>query len=97
LCLHLRLHIIVLVIWLIAPVTVGNRYPGVDDPMAVLERYVDEKKLRFVDLFFQMDRDRSGSLEVAEVERAIRLMDLDLNHVQLSELMTRMDLDGDGQ
>lgn len=74
----------------------SKMYPGVDDPMAVLERYVDANKLRFVDLFFQMDRDRSGSLETEEVESAIKLMDLDLSHLQLTELMTRMDLDGDG-
>ena len=74
----------------------SKMYPDTDDPMAVLERYVDANKLRFVDLFFQMDRDRSGTLSVEEVQESITLLGLELSELQTQELMTRMDMDGDG-
>ena len=95
-------------------------YPGMQDPMEVVERYVDEKRLRLVDLFmqvlgmrlcfrvgwvlsllacggfWQMDKDRDGFITDEEVTHAVDVLGLQLNRVQVSELMNRMDLDGDG-
>lgn len=65
--------------------------------MEVLEEYVEDNQLRMVDLFFEMDKDRSGTVTREEVEHAIDALDLDLNEEQTEELMDRMDLDGDGE
>eukprot|EP00051_Salpingoeca_urceolata_P014000 m.177370 g.177370 ORF g.177370 m.177370 type:complete len:735 (+) comp17963_c1_seq2:410-2614(+) len=72
-------------------------YPDLADPMAVLEDYVAEHRLRLVDLFFSMDKNRDGTITEEEIIHAIDEFDLDLNEVQLEALIERMDVDGDGE
>eukprot|EP00050_Salpingoeca_kvevrii_P019490 m.86581 g.86581 ORF g.86581 m.86581 type:complete len:654 (-) comp8437_c0_seq3:528-2489(-) len=67
----------------------GAKYPGLKDPMAVLENYVEENRLRMVDLFFAMDKNRDGELQREEIEHAVVALSLPLNEVQLEELMDR--------
>jgi hypothetical protein len=47
-------------------------------------------------VFQQLDSDSSGSLDVREVRRALRALDLGAS-VDIDALMTKMDTDGDGQ
>ena len=49
----------------------SKAYPDMEDPMAILEEYVDEKRLRLVDLFFAIDKDRSGGISFSEVIHAV--------------------------
>lgn len=65
--------------------------------MQVLEDFVQSNSLRLVDLFFEIDKDRSGFVTMEEAKMAIATLNLDLNEIQLNELMFRLDLDGDGQ
>jgi len=76
----------------------AESHPDVPDPMLALERYVYQNRLRLVDFFFSIDKDRSGAVSWAELEQAVMVLDgLDLSEEQMDELMDRLDGDGDGE
>ncbi|EDQ86520.1 uncharacterized protein MONBRDRAFT_33789 [Monosiga brevicollis MX1] len=77
--------------------TFGLLYPNMNDPMAILETYVRKHRMRLVDLFAQIDKDKSGTLTVREVTEACTELRIPLNAVQQEELMFRLDIDGDGE
>lgn len=70
-------------------------HPTVSDPMGILEEFVAFRKWRLIDLFYQMDRDRSGQITIEELEEACEELEIPLSQVQLEELIFRLDLDGD--
>eukprot|EP00039_Didymoeca_costata_P033526 m.42802 g.42802 ORF g.42802 m.42802 type:complete len:616 (+) comp9912_c0_seq3:85-1932(+) len=74
----------------------AQRFPDIPDPMEVLEDYVFEMNLRLVDLFFAIDKDRSGGVTEDELLHACSALGLDLSEEQQIELMARMDTDNDG-
>lgn len=74
----------------------SEMYPDLPDPMGVLEDYVSDMQLRLVDLFFAIDKDRSGGVTAMELSSACQSLGLNLDDVQKQELMLRMDSDGDG-
>jgi hypothetical protein len=70
-------------------------HPTVSDPMGILEEFVAFRKWRFVDLFYQMDRDRSGQISSDELTVSVEELGIPLTPLQLDELIFRLDLDGD--
>eukprot|EP00056_Hartaetosiga_gracilis_P012465 m.199036 g.199036 ORF g.199036 m.199036 type:complete len:164 (-) comp13693_c1_seq3:1971-2462(-) len=80
-----------------AATTFRSMYPTLNDPMAILDSYCIQNKLRLVDLFFQIDKDRSGKISVDELVGSIEELGLPINGIQAEELVFRMDLDGDGE
>ena len=74
----------------------SEMYPDMPDPMEVLEEYVSDMQLRLVDLFFAIDKDRSGGVTASELATACKSLGLDMGPEQKEELMLRMDSDGDG-
>eukprot|EP00045_Choanoeca_perplexa_P014400 m.169263 g.169263 ORF g.169263 m.169263 type:complete len:738 (+) comp16667_c2_seq1:114-2327(+) len=77
--------------------TFGLLYPSTNDPMEILETYVSHHKLRLVDLFHRIDKDRDGVVTTEEIAQACTELGIPLNAVQMDELIFRLDLDGDGQ
>lgn len=66
--------------------------------MLALERYVFMNRLRLVDFFFSIDKDRSGGVTWDEFAQAVEVLDgLDLSHEQMEELYERLDIDDDGE
>ena len=61
----------------------ASRYPNLPDPMQVLEDFVNSKQLRLVDLFFVIDKDRSGGVEQRELQGACRTLGINLNEIQV--------------
>jgi Ran GTPase-activating protein (RanGAP) involved in mRNA processing and transport len=74
----------------------ADMHPDLPDPMGVLEDYVSDMQLRLVDLFFAIDKDRSGGVSKSELGAACLALGLPLDDDQKEELMHRMDTDGDG-
>ena len=72
-------------------------HPGVPDPMLVLENFAHDNHLRFVDVFLQFDRDKSGGIGPDELVWAVEHLGVELNQIQQDELMDRLDIHGDGQ
>eukprot|EP00040_Diaphanoeca_grandis_P006621 m.38036 g.38036 ORF g.38036 m.38036 type:complete len:613 (-) comp17820_c1_seq1:84-1922(-) len=72
-------------------------HPDLDDPMLALESYVYNNRLRLVDLFTTIDKDRSGTVTTHEIRHAVTSLEgLALNEEQQDELMARLDYDGNG-
>ncbi|EGD72111.1 hypothetical protein PTSG_11549 [Salpingoeca rosetta] len=80
-----------------ASTTFRSMYPELDDPMEVLDDYVLDNNLRLTDLFFRIDKDRSGKISVDEMVHAVAELGLRLNEIQAEEMVFRLDLDGDGE
>lgn len=70
--------------------------PTVTDPMGILEEYVALRRWRLVDLFCQLDRQRTGQVSVDDLAAAVQDLQLPLKPHQLTELVHRLDLDDDG-
>eukprot|EP00049_Salpingoeca_infusionum_P001175 m.45804 g.45804 ORF g.45804 m.45804 type:complete len:768 (+) comp10897_c0_seq2:347-2650(+) len=71
-------------------------YPNLADPMAIIDTYIQAKKIRLLEFFQQIDKDRNGKITVEEMTEGVALLDIPMNSVQAEEMIFRMDLDGDG-
>lgn len=74
----------------------SENHPELEDPLNVIEEYVAKKKLRLLDLFRQMDRNRDGTITPDEMQHAVEVLNINLNNIQLGELLNRLDYDGSG-
>eukprot|EP00038_Savillea_parva_P000234 m.94993 g.94993 ORF g.94993 m.94993 type:complete len:683 (-) comp10083_c0_seq3:225-2273(-) len=76
----------------------ATHHPDTPDPMLVLERYMFTNRLKLIDFFFAIDKDRSGGVTWDELAQAVDVLDgLDLSHEQMQELMERLDVNTDGE
>ncbi|XP_041429859.1 leucine-rich repeat-containing protein 74A [Xenopus laevis] len=66
------------------------------DPMKVIQNYLNERKLRMLDFFKNMDKDSTMRIPVSEFRRHITLAGLPLNGAQLDALVQTLDKDETG-
>eukprot|EP00037_Helgoeca_nana_P000845 m.24154 g.24154 ORF g.24154 m.24154 type:complete len:660 (-) comp11158_c0_seq1:144-2123(-) len=73
-------------------------HPDLPDPMLALEKYVYSTRLRLVDFFFSIDKNRSGGVTKDELTQAVDVLDgLDMTRLQMEELIERLDVNNDGE
>lgn len=61
-------------------------------------RYVYSTRLRLVDFFFSIDKNRSGGVTKDELTQAVDVLDgLDMTRLQMEELIERLDVNNDGE
>ncbi|KAK3087877.1 hypothetical protein FSP39_011851 [Pinctada imbricata] len=68
-----------------------------NDSMMKLLEYVHDKKLRWSDLFFQLDTDKSMSISEKEFIDGIKRAGIPLTDQQIRDLVERLDTDDDGE
>ncbi|XP_072283894.1 leucine-rich repeat-containing protein 74A isoform X2 [Pyxicephalus adspersus] len=61
------------------------------DPMKVIQDFLDERKLRLLDFFKNMDKDGNMSVPVSDFCRYIALSGLPLDSAQIESLLQRLD------
>ncbi|KAM5129993.1 leucine-rich repeat-containing protein 74A [Mantella aurantiaca] len=68
-----------------------RKRPSRPDPMKVIQDFLDERKLRLLDFFKNMDKDGSMSVPVSDFCRYIVLSGLPLDSAQIDCLVQRLD------
>ncbi|CAK8686603.1 unnamed protein product [Clavelina lepadiformis] len=68
-----------------------------DDPMMLLQNFLQEKRLRLVDLFKSFDKDTSWKISPQEFQRGIQNAGIPFTKKQLKNLVSSLDVDVDGQ
>ncbi|XP_064633040.1 EF-hand calcium-binding domain-containing protein 12-like [Lineus longissimus] len=63
------------------------------EAIQILEQFLSEKKMRLVDLFQAVDKDKSWSLTKDEFVEAIKLAGIDMTDDMLEDLMLSLDVD----
>ncbi|XP_063804325.1 leucine-rich repeat-containing protein 74A isoform X2 [Pseudophryne corroboree] len=66
------------------------------DPMRVIQDFLDERKLRMLDFFKNMDKDGTMSVPVSDFLRYITMAGVPLDAVQMDSLIERLDRDQTG-
>ncbi|XP_075050731.1 leucine-rich repeat-containing protein 74A [Mixophyes fleayi] len=66
------------------------------DPMRVIQDFLDERKLRMLDFFKNMDKDGSMSVSVSDFLRYLTVAGVTLDAVQMDSLLQRLDKDQSG-
>ncbi|XP_075139515.1 leucine-rich repeat-containing protein 74A [Leptodactylus fuscus] len=66
------------------------------DPMRVIQDFLDERKLRLLDFFKNMDKDGSMSVQVSDFCRYMAVAGLPLDAAQMDSLVQRLDKDQTG-
>lgn len=74
-----------------------NRYPNEKDPLIVMEEFLVDKRLRLVDFFNTVDKDRSGGITPPELLNAFKNKGMQLSALQQEELLERLDGDSNGE
>nr|XP_009857603.1 leucine-rich repeat-containing protein 74A isoform X2 [Ciona intestinalis] len=67
------------------------------DPMMVMQKFLEDKRLRLVDLFRNFDKDLSWKISPAEFKKGITDAEIPFTKLQLKNLMNSLDIDTDGQ
>jgi hypothetical protein len=67
------------------------------DPMIVVKRYIEERNLRLVDFFNQVDKDKSLSVSPEEFRRGLQNAKIPLKEWEITELIARLDSNADGE
>ncbi|KAM4690549.1 leucine-rich repeat-containing protein 74A [Rhinophrynus dorsalis] len=75
---------------------IARKPAGRVDPMKVIQNYLDERKLRLLDFFKNMDKDGSMRIPVSDFRRYISMIGLPLDGAQMDALVQRLDKDQTG-
>ncbi|XP_075699906.1 uncharacterized protein LOC142664626 [Rhinoderma darwinii] len=75
---------------------IGKRPSTRPDPMRVIQDFLDERKLRLLDFFKNMDKDGSMSVPVSDFCRYLAAAGLHLDAAQMDSLVQRLDKDQTG-
>ena len=63
----------------------------------LLQKFLEDKRLRLVDLFRNFDKDLSWKISPSEFRKGIVDAGVPLSKPQLKKLMNSLDIDKDGQ
>ncbi|XP_056409265.1 leucine-rich repeat-containing protein 74A-like, partial [Hyla sarda] len=74
----------------------AKKRPPRPDPMRVIQDFLDERKLRLLDFFKNMDKDGSMSIPVSDFCRYMAAEGLPLDAAQMESLVQRLDKDETG-
>ncbi|RDD38066.1 Leucine-rich repeat-containing protein 74A [Trichoplax sp. H2] len=66
-------------------------------PMQILREYITDQKMRLIDFFFALDKDKSMSITRDEFRTGIRRTNVPLREEELEQLLDELDKDGDGE
>lgn len=66
------------------------------DPMTKLETWLSEKGMNLNQFFMELDDDESMTLSYDELREGIRKWDIPMTDEEVTELIHKLDLDGDG-
>uniref|UniRef100_H2Y6E6 EF-hand domain-containing protein n=1 Tax=Ciona savignyi TaxID=51511 RepID=H2Y6E6_CIOSA len=75
----------------------SNQSAEESDPMMVMQKFLEDNRLRLVDLFRNFDKDLSWKISPAEFKRGISDAGIPFTKSQLKSLMDGLDIDADGQ
>ncbi|KAM9294333.1 leucine-rich repeat-containing protein 74A [Gastrophryne carolinensis] len=75
---------------------VAKKRPSRPNPMKVIQDFLDERKLRLLDFFKNMDKDGNKCVPVSDFCRYIALAGLPLDAEQIDMLVQRLDRDQTG-
>ena len=65
--------------------------------MIVLKHYIEERNLRLVDFFNQVDKDKSLSVSPGEFRTGLKKANVPLKDWEISQLISMLDKDNDGE
>ncbi|PAA90793.1 hypothetical protein BOX15_Mlig016904g1 [Macrostomum lignano] len=68
-----------------------------ENPLEVLLMFMQEKNLRLIDLFKNLDKDQSNSISRDEFVIGLRDFEVPLTEDQIDQLIDTLDKDGDGE
>ena len=67
------------------------------DPVLVFISFIEEQKIRIVDMFKSFDTDRSLMVSVDEFKHGLRNLGCPLNDKQLEQVIRTLDTDENGE
>ncbi|KAK2161695.1 hypothetical protein LSH36_111g02013 [Paralvinella palmiformis] len=67
-----------------------------NDPMAILQMHVENKNLRLLDLFRDLDKNSDYMIGVEDLKRKVKAVGLDITDDKIDKLISRIDKGNDG-
>jgi len=65
--------------------------------MKILKNYIEDNKMRLLDLFNTLDKDKSMNITVEEFADGLKETGIDMNYVELYKLIEGLDRNKDGE
>lgn len=66
-------------------------------PMKILKNYIEDNKMRLLDLFNTLDKDKSMNITVKEFADGLKETGIDMNYIELYKLIESLDRNKDGE
>ncbi|KAI8511565.1 hypothetical protein Bbelb_106650 [Branchiostoma belcheri] len=73
------------------------KYVPPPSAMSILDTFVQENRLRMIDMFRQFDKDQSGDISAEEFKAGLKELGLVVDEDQLDEMITQLDTDKNGR
>ncbi|XP_078676656.1 uncharacterized protein LOC144913685 [Branchiostoma floridae x Branchiostoma belcheri] len=73
------------------------KYVPPPSAMSILDTFVQENRLRMIDMFRQFDKDQSGDISADEFKAGLKELGLAVDEDQLDEMITQLDTDKNGR
>lgn len=68
-----------------------------DDLLQIVKNFLIEKRLRAIDLFNRLDRDKSHAISGEEMFKGLKAVKVPLSDFQINKLILLLDKDGNGE
>ncbi|XP_035676401.1 leucine-rich repeat-containing protein 74A-like [Branchiostoma floridae] len=73
------------------------KYVPPPSAMSILDTFVQENRMRMIDMFRQFDKDQSGDITAEEFKAGLKELGLAVDEDQLDEMITQLDTDKNGR